>query len=201
MTTRFKTAIGLFLASAVANASSLDYFGPPSPDDPSAWTGPIVSDKLADDLSLMDPVYKGSLEGGPTGTAEDQGITGSIAEDELQSNGKYNVPTNSKPSPLFDATAFSQKMLRFEEFGTERLDPAGPQPQIAFPKPRIGPAPGFARCVPGRIRPDTVPTGIFQHLGEQSLAGGDRAIPWTRPRQSSCRRSSSGTGLGSSALE
>jgi FtsP/CotA-like multicopper oxidase with cupredoxin domain len=89
----------------------------------------------------MDPVYKGSLEGGPTGTAEDQGITGSIAEDELQSNGKYNVPTNSKPSPLFDATAFSQKMLRFEEFGTERLDPAGPQPQIAFPKPRIGPAP------------------------------------------------------------
>ena len=141
MTTRIKTAIGLFLASAVASASSLDYFGPPSPDDPSAWRDPIVSDGLADDLSSMNPVYKGGLEGGPTGTAADQGISGSISEDELQSNGKYNVPTDSKPSPLFGATAFTQQMLRFEEFGTERLDPAAPRPQVAFPKPSVGPAP------------------------------------------------------------
>ncbi|NIQ95151.1 MAG: hypothetical protein GWN87_13770, partial [Desulfuromonadales bacterium] len=68
--------------ACVAVAASLDFFGPPPADDPSAWTGPIVSESLADDLVNQPPTYKGAIEGGPTGTAADQGVTGSIPEDE-----------------------------------------------------------------------------------------------------------------------
>ena len=99
--------------SLIAVAATLDYFGPPPAGDPSAWTGPIISEPLADDLVNQSPVYKGALEGGPTGTAADQGLTGAIAEDELDGGGKYDVPTGGKPSPLFGARPFSQKMLRF----------------------------------------------------------------------------------------
>mgnify|MGYP000110817736 CR=1 FL=1 len=34
---------------------------------------------------------------------------------------RFNVPTNGAPSPLYGAAPFSQQMLRFEEFGTEKL--------------------------------------------------------------------------------
>ena len=45
-----------FLASGLfAVAATLDYFGPPPAGDPSAWTGPIVSESLADDLSNQPP--------------------------------------------------------------------------------------------------------------------------------------------------
>ncbi len=130
-----------FLASGlVAFAAMLDDFGPPPAGDPSAWTGPIVSESLADDLSNQPPVYKGAIEGGPTGTAADQGVTGSITENELDGGGKYNIPTDSKPSPLFGAQPFTQKMLRFEEFGTRPLDLAS-DTAMDFPPPAVGPYP------------------------------------------------------------
>ncbi len=126
--------------SLIAVAAHLDYFGPPMAGDPSAWTGPIVSETLADDLTNQPPVYKGAIEGGPTGTAADQGVTGSIPEDELEGGGKFNIPTNSKPSPLFGAQPFTQQMLRFEEFGTQQLDPTD-NPILPFPRPTTGPSP------------------------------------------------------------
>ena len=130
-----------FLASGlVAVAMTLDYFGPPPAGDPSAWTGPIVSESLADDLKNQPPVYKGALEGGPTGTAADQGVSGPISEDQLDGGGKYNIPTDSKPSPLFGAQPFTQKMLRFEEFGTRPLDQASGS-AMPFPQPVVGPYP------------------------------------------------------------
>ncbi len=130
-----------FLASGlVAVAMTLDYFGPPPAGDPSAWTGPIVSESLADDLKNQPPVYKGALEGGPTGTAADQGVSGPISEDQLDGGGKYNIPTDSKPSPLFGAQPFTQKMLRFEEFGTRPLDLASDW-AMDFPQPVVGPYP------------------------------------------------------------
>jgi hypothetical protein len=53
------------------------------------------------------------------------------------------VPTDGKPSPLFGAQPFSQKMLRFEEFGLERYDPTNnPQPSRSFPLPSAGRPPG-----------------------------------------------------------
>ena len=129
------------IAAGAAAAEPLDYFGPPPAEDPSAWSGPIVNDSMAADLELLDPVYKGAIEGGPTQTAADQGVNGAIAEDQLQSNGKYDVPTNSRPSPLFGAQPFVQKMLRFEEFGTRPLDPTAPAPVLEFPRPTLGPLP------------------------------------------------------------
>ena len=80
---RLTLTLALLGAGTVAVAETLDYFGPPPADDPSAWTGPIVSEGLADDLTNQPPVYKGAIEGGPTGTASDQGFTGLISEDEL----------------------------------------------------------------------------------------------------------------------
>ncbi|MGE4651647.1 MAG: copper oxidase, partial [Myxococcota bacterium] len=40
--------------------------------------------------------------------------------------GKFKVPTGAPPSPLFGAKPFTQKLLRFEEFGTQPL-PQGKQ--------------------------------------------------------------------------
>lgn len=34
---------------------------------------------------------------------------------------KYDIPTGANPSPLFNATPFSQKMLMFEEFGPQQM--------------------------------------------------------------------------------
>jgi hypothetical protein len=130
-----------FCAAGAVAAEPLDYFGPPTAGDPSAWTGPIVNDTLAAELELESPVYKGAIEGGPTQTAADQGVSGVIPEEQLQSNGKYNVPTNSRPSPLFGARPFTQQMLRFEEFGTRPLDPTDPPPTRDFPPPTLGPMP------------------------------------------------------------
>ena len=61
---------------------------------------------------------EGALEGGETGTVADTNENNSIAEDEQQDNGRFDIPTNGAPSPLFGAEPFSQQMLRFEEFGT-----------------------------------------------------------------------------------
>ncbi len=43
----------------------------------------------------------------------------------LQGNRGLDVPTGSAPSPLFNAQPFTQQMLRFEEFGSRPLGPAG----------------------------------------------------------------------------
>ena len=131
-------AVGTFLGGGLlAVAATLDYFGPPAVGDPSAWTGPIVSEALADALTDQPAVYKGAIEGGPTGTAADQGVTGTISEDSLDGGGKYNIPTDSKPSPLFGAEPYTQKMLRFEEFGTQPLDPTVVS-TMTFPRPTVG---------------------------------------------------------------
>ena len=54
----------------------------------------------------------------------------------------FNFPTNGKPSPLFGAQPFTQQLLLFEEFGTEKLDPTLPAPPLlTFPVPTAGPAP------------------------------------------------------------
>jgi len=39
---------------------------------------------------------------------------------------RFNVPTDAPPSPLFGARPFTQKMLMFEEFGTQPLPSGGP---------------------------------------------------------------------------
>ena len=90
---------------------------PPS-DDPSRFTGPLIEDIPKG----ITEANSGAFEGGPTGTPQDAQITNSRSASVLRDDGKFNVPTNGAPSPLFGATPFSQKMLRFEEFGAIALD-------------------------------------------------------------------------------
>lgn len=161
-------ALAAWAVTGAATANSLDYFGPPPADDPSAWREPVVGDGAADAIDELDPVYKGAIEGGPTGTAADQGVSTSIPEDQLDGGGKYDVPTGSRPSPLFGAEPFTQQMLRFEEFGTERLDPAAPAPGMGFPQPSVGPLPGQDPFNPARSGPS--PASLDAFLAQPGIA-------------------------------
>ncbi len=132
------TLCGLLLTS-FALAEILDDFGPPPPGDPSAFTGPVIGrDAAGKLLEVLPPANEGSFDGGATGTEADAGTTNSVPQALLSSN---NVPTNSRPSPLFGAEPFTQQMLRFESFGPEPLDPNGPVPANGFPLPTAGPGP------------------------------------------------------------
>ena len=125
------------LGLTTASAAPLDPFGPPPPGDPSEFTNGMGVPGDDDSLLLLDPANAGSFEGGPTGTFHDAGIDNSVPENEQEPRllVPINVPSNGKPSPRFGAKSFTQKMLRFEEFGTHTLDAAGPVPLTGFPLP------------------------------------------------------------------
>jgi hypothetical protein len=57
--------------------------------------------------------------------------------------GGYDIPTGSKPIPLFGAKPFTQQILRFEEFGSLSLpepeDETSGKPFPAPPDARSGP--------------------------------------------------------------
>ena len=167
-------AAGLLLATAFlvlgslssATAAELDFFGPPAPDDPSAHTGPFVGEEFAGDfLGTLPHANEGAFEGGATGTARDAGVNNSVPEDRQQST---NIPTNSRPSPLFGAKSFTQQMLLFEAFGTGRLDPARPPPAGSFPAPAAGPAPEQDPVSPWKSGPSGAALEAF--LGRDGIA-------------------------------
>ena len=89
----------------------------PSYYDPSRYTGPQVGD-LPEDLPEAN---QGTFEGGYTETITDTHEANVLQGQDQREDGKFNVPTNGAPSPLYGASPFSQQMLRFEEFGTKRL--------------------------------------------------------------------------------
>lgn len=102
--------------------------------DPSELTGPIFGD-LPEGL---EEANLGAFEGGVTGTSGDAASGNIIQQADQRDNGIYNVPTNGAPSPLFGAQAFTQQMLRFEEFGTDSLDLSAtqaPQDWSTLPAP------------------------------------------------------------------
>ncbi len=124
------TAIG-----GIAVGDALDYFGEPADTDPSAFTGPSIGDDMAIDyLATLPPAMEGGEEGG------DPAANGYLNESELLGGGGYDIPTGGPPSPLYGATAFSQQMIRFEEFGTNSFDNAEVA-TMPFPRPTTGPAP------------------------------------------------------------
>nr|WP_305955758.1 MULTISPECIES: Ig-like domain-containing protein [unclassified Pseudomonas] len=57
------------------------------------------------------------------------------------SDSRPSSDTNGKPSPLFGAQPYTQQLLLFEEFGTEKLDPTLPAPPLTYPVPTVGPLP------------------------------------------------------------
>lgn len=134
-------AILVFGFGAVTLAHVMDDFGPPPPGDPSEFTGPLIGeDEAIDDLANLPDANLGAFDGGATGTGEDAGANNFLGENEVDSDREFDVPTGGPPSPLFGAGEFEQQMLRFEEFGSDRLADA-PALLTPFPFPVTGPAP------------------------------------------------------------
>jgi FtsP/CotA-like multicopper oxidase with cupredoxin domain len=129
------------LGTSLAIAAQLDYFGPPPAGDPSALTGPFIGSQFADQgLAALPETNAGSFVGGVTGTKLDARANGSVAQSSLLLNRAIDVPTGSKPSPMFGAQPFTQRMLLFEEFGLDKLDPSAAPPANPLPPLSAGPA-------------------------------------------------------------
>ena len=130
-------------ASSFAATNQLgDWVGAPPDGDPSVLTGPIISEELSDDLVDQIPAMEGALEIANHAHADvgvDNGLnTGTQAEG---AGGGYDVPTGAAASPMFGALPFTQQLLRFEEFGLQKLDPAVVPGMSPFPAPSTGAAP------------------------------------------------------------
>ncbi|HEX6884199.1 MAG TPA: hypothetical protein VF530_12545, partial [Planctomycetota bacterium] len=78
----------------------------------------LAAQPQEDGLEDLPPANQGAFEGGATGTKEDTREQFPFSEDEVDSE---DIPTGIAPSPLFGARSFTQKLLRFEEFGTVPL--------------------------------------------------------------------------------
>jgi len=97
-----------------------DYY----PNDPSGLT-PLVFDPDGAILELLPDANEGTFEGGETGTAADADANNvlpkAVQRDGGIDTGDFNIPSNGAPSPLYGAEPFTQQVLRFEEFGTDKL--------------------------------------------------------------------------------
>jgi len=102
--------------------------------------GPLATVASAQTTPLP-PANQGAFLGGATGTEADAVINNVLPPALQTGGGSFNIPTNSKPSPMFGAQSFIQQMLLFEEFGPEALNPNGPVPAMPFPSPSTGPLP------------------------------------------------------------
>ncbi|EKT4464681.1 multicopper oxidase domain-containing protein [Pseudomonas putida] len=135
------TAMLFSLGLITAIASPLDDTSQPPPTDPSAYYDPPDDPvKALDDINSEPEANEGALEltDGVYGDRVTP-TTENVLPPLQQTSSQY--PTNGKPSPLFGAEPFTQQLLLFEEFGTEKLDPTAPPPELGFPLPTKGPAP------------------------------------------------------------
>ena len=129
------------LAMNSGRASPMDYWGEPTLTDPSHYTEqPADPTQALKDLLEMHEANVGSLElpGGVYLEKKQVSAENVIQRDALSS---FNYPTNGYPSPMFGAQPWTQKMLMFEEFGTEKLDPNAQAGTLPFPSPKVGAAP------------------------------------------------------------
>ncbi len=114
----------------------------PPDDDPSHFTD-LVTGQLPEGLHEAN---EGAFEGGVTGTAADAQIDNVLQPvQQRDDTAIFNIPTNGHPSPLFGAQPFTQKVLRFEEFGTKRLKFKKRPPR----RWQSLPAPADAQSTPG----------------------------------------------------
>ena len=108
-------------------------------------------------LALQGPLpeaFEGAVEG-PLGSHVDT-RQNNVLPPALQSS--LNIPSGGYPSPLFGAQAFTQKMLIFEEFGTQPL-PAYDTPQsCSYPCP-----PDAQSCPDGAAIEDFLSDPMYPH--------------------------------------
>ena len=106
--------------------------GLPSEVDPSALRALQTGD-LPEGLS---PANEGAFVGGSSGTVADVSKRNVVAAKQQREDGLYfNIPTNGPPSPLFGVSPFTQRMLRFEEFGAADIDWNDSSTGMQFPPP------------------------------------------------------------------
>ena len=96
----------------------------------SAQGGPGGGGGTGDPLAGLAPAHEGAFEGGLTGTEVDAELNG-IPEAQLLGT---NIPSGIPPSPMFNARPFTQRMLLFEEFGTQPMNAA---PPLGLPLPGV----------------------------------------------------------------
>src|SRR5262245_42264725 len=96
--------------------------------------GTSVQAMQDDPLAGLPPANEGAFEGGETGTLHDAGTNNVVQEDDQLSGGSFDIPTGGRPSPLFGAQPFTQRMLLFEEFGTDPI-PGTFRQALTFPAP------------------------------------------------------------------
>ena len=113
------TGILLSLIYFQVGSVNADASGSIPPQDDDSRLNELIIGDLPEGLP---DANEGAFEGGISGTGEDAVLDNVVPIEEQRDDGIFNVPTNSSPSPLFDAWPFTQKMLRFEEFGTKRLN-------------------------------------------------------------------------------
>ncbi|MBL0427093.1 multicopper oxidase domain-containing protein [Ramlibacter alkalitolerans] len=150
------------IGSTALNANAaLDNTDPPPATDPSHYVDqPADPSQALLDLLNATEANEGSLEM-PGGTYLENKRQVN-AENVLQREDLYpfNYPTNGLPSPLFNAKPFTQKLLMFEEFGPEKLDPTATAGDLPFPRPKSGVAP-FLDAEVARSGPDTTELDTF----------------------------------------
>ncbi|VVP15048.1 Ig-like domain-containing protein [Pseudomonas fluorescens] len=138
---KWGVAAVIFVSLTKVGAAPLDDVSQPPPTDPSAFYNPPADPEAAmEALEALPEANQGSIAL-PNGVYGDRDTprAENVLPPSVQTS--YNFPTNGKPSPLFGASPFTQQLLLFEEFGTEKLDPTIPAPPLTFPVPTVGPAP------------------------------------------------------------
>ncbi len=88
-----------------------------------------------DPLGNLPSAHSGAFEGGTTGTHDD--AHEEAIPEPLLAGGE--IPTGGAASPLFGAQPFTQKMMRFEEFGTGPMQNSH-SPGEALPMPPVAEA-------------------------------------------------------------
>jgi FtsP/CotA-like multicopper oxidase with cupredoxin domain len=159
------SAIGAAGLSLAVTAQVTEQWGEPSSDDVSHYLTPLMGASGMSAVEAEPEPNSGSFEGGVTGTHIDPLAETSIPQSQLTS---VNLPTNGRPSPMFGAQPFTQQMLMFEEFGTEKLDPAVTAGTDPMPRPKIGPAPEQDPTSVARSAPDGV--ALEQFLAQGGIA-------------------------------
>ena len=159
-----KLATALLLALIVAGPQSLaddrdrnnwrdrhSNYPYPSEDDPSRYVDPVFGDLPEDLPEANHGAFEGPQGGPQSETPDDAAQNNVVPEGDQRDDGRFNVPTNGPPSPLFGAQPFTQQLLRFEEFGTDRLNL---QKRNRPPKWRSLPAPVAPQASPDNAQLD-----------------------------------------------
>ncbi|MEY8689842.1 MAG: multicopper oxidase domain-containing protein [Leptothrix sp. (in: b-proteobacteria)] len=131
--------VGTAGLSLAVTAQVTDNWVEPAWNDVSHYLQPVLGAAGMSMVATEAEPNHGAFEGGVTGTHVDPQAETSVP---LSQQTSVNLPTNSRPSPMFGAQPFTQQMLMFEEFGTEKLDPSVQAGTDTLPRPQIGSAPG-----------------------------------------------------------